>query len=228
MRRRHAIVACLALGAIAGGLAPSASGGETGKVMRSETMPAVVDPLLTTAYGQLRANDVAGALANYAASLRKNPKNLDALLGMAVIAQRQRDPAGAARWYRLAIAADPTDPDAQAGMIGLYGAADPLAAESRLRQLLATHAESAALNFALGNLYAGQQRWGEAQRAYFRAHVADSTNPDYLYNLACSLDHLHRPNMAASHYRSALAAADLRPGSFDPALVEARLGQLSR
>lgn len=228
MRPRQTLAAFLALAALAGGLAPSVSGNETAWIVRGERAPARVDPLLLAAYEKLRARDVDGAIADYTASLRKNPRNLDALLGMAVIAQRRRDPADAERWYRQALAADPGDPDAQAGMIGLRGAADPLAAESRLRQLLATHAESAALNFALGNLYAGQQRWGEAQRAYFRAHAADSTNADYLYNLACSLDHLHRPTLAASHYRAALAAAELRPGSFDPALVEIRLGQLAR
>ncbi|HEX5804398.1 MAG TPA: tetratricopeptide repeat protein [Azospira sp.] len=228
MTARHTLAAWLALAAIAGGLPTSASGGETGKIVRGERAPALADPRLLAAYEKLRTADVDGAIADYAASLRKNPKNLDALLGMAVIAQRRHDPAGAERWYRQALAADPGDPDAQAGMIGLRGAADPLAAESRLHQLLATHAESAALNFALGNLYAGQQRWGEAQRAYFRAHAADSTNPDYLYNLACSLDQLHRPTLAASHYRAALAAASLRPGSFDPARVEARLGELAR
>lgn len=111
-------------------------------------------------------------------------------------------------------------------MSGSAAEADPQTAESRLKSLLSAQPESAALNFALGNLYARQNRWPEAQQVYFNAVAADGDNPDYLFNLAVSLDHLRQPRLAGQHYRMALEAAARRPAAFDPAGVEKRLGEL--
>lgn len=185
-----------------------------------------LNPTLAQAYARLQADDSEGAANAYAQVLRSDPRNVDALLGMASVALRQGQPPLAESWYLKALEADPRDLNAQAGLINLRGRADPVAAESRLKGLLASQPESAALNFSLGNLYAGQRRWAEAQQAYFNAHTADSTHPDYLYNLAASLDHLHLPQLALDYYQSALAAAARRPPSFDAARVRARVIEL--
>lgn len=185
-----------------------------------------LNPTLAQAYARLQADDSEGAANAYAQVLRSDPRNVDALLGMASVALRQGQPPLAESWYLKALEADPRDLNAQAGLINLRGRADPVAAESRLKGLLASQPDSAALNFSLGNLYAGQRRWAEAQQAYFNAHTADSTHPDYLYNLAASLDHLHLPQLALDYYQSALAAAARRPPSFDAARVRARVIEL--
>jgi Tfp pilus assembly protein PilF len=187
-----------------------------------------VPPALTRAFEQLQADDLNGAVQSYEQVLRSDPKNVDALLGMAAIAVREGDSRTAESWYLKALEADPKDPNAQAGLINLRGQADPAAAESRLKLLLAQQPDSPTLNFALGNVYAGQRRWSEAQLAYFNAHTADPANPDYLFNLASSLDNLHLPKVAIDYYRSALAASNGRKPGFDVEQVKARIAELQR
>ncbi|MFC5300204.1 tetratricopeptide repeat protein [Azospira restricta] len=186
-----------------------------------------VAPALARAYEQLLADDVEGAETAYGEALRDDPRSVDALLGMASIALHRELPQAAEEWFLQALAADPKNVDAQAGLLNLRGAADPSAAESRLKSLLAAQPETATLHFALGNLYAGQQRWAEAQQAYFSAYAADGTNPDYLFNLAASLDHLHLPQLALGYYRAALAAGAGRRAAFDAARVRARIAEIA-
>lgn len=187
-----------------------------------------VPPTLLRAYELLQAGDLNGAAQSYEQVLRGDPKNIDALLGMAAIAVREGDLRTAETWYLKALEADPKDPNAQAGLINLRGQADPATAESRLKLLLAQQPDSPTLNFALGNVYAGQRRWSEAQLAYFNAHTADPTNPDYLFNLASSLDNLHLPKLALDYYHSALAASSGRKPGFDVEQVKARILELQR
>lgn len=183
--------------------------------------------MLANAYERLQADDIAAAAEAYEKVLRTEPKNTDALLGMAAIAQRMGQPDQAGIWYIRALEADPKDVNAQSGLINLRGQSDPSASESRLKSLLAVQPESATLNFTLGNLYAGQKRWPEAQLAYFHAHTADPGNPDYLFNLAASLDHMHMPKLALEYYRSALAASSERRAGFDAKQVKARILELN-
>ena len=92
----------------------------------------------------------------------------------------------------------------------------------------ASQPESGSLNFALGNFYSRQGRWSEAQQVYFNAVAADADNPDYLFNLAVSLDHLRQPKVAAQHYRLALEATQRRPAGFDRERARLRLAELGR
>ena len=164
---------------------------------------------------------------NYEQALRNDPKNVDALLGLAAIAQRQGRQADAERLQQLASAADPKDAGAQAALISHSAAADPQAAESRLKTLLADQPQSAPLQFALGNLYAGQGRWAEAQQAYFNTVACNGENPDYLFNLAVSLDRLRQGKVAIEYYRQALEAATKQPPAFSPEQARQRLNQLT-
>jgi Tfp pilus assembly protein PilF len=187
-----------------------------------------VNPALAKAYERLQANDLGAATEAYGKVLQADPKNIDALLGMAAIASRSGQMNQAENWYVRALEADPKDTNAQAALINLRSQADPATAESRLKGLLATQPESASLNFALGNLYAGQKRWPDAQLAYFNAHSADPANPDYLFNLAASMDHMHLPKLALEYYQSALAASGGRKAGFDANQVRARILELQR
>jgi tetratricopeptide (TPR) repeat protein len=87
----------------------------------------------------------------------------------------------------------------------------------------------APLHFALGNFHAGQQRWSEAQSAYFDAllHANRDTlnpvSPDYAFNLAVSLEQLQQPQAALNYYRQALSLSRSSPPGFDPALLQSRL-----
>jgi tetratricopeptide (TPR) repeat protein len=161
--------------------------------------------------------------------LREEPANRDAILGLAAIDVRGgRFEAAEAAYLRL-LQADPRDAHAQAALIALRaGRVDPVAAESRVKLMLADNPGAAVLNFTLGNQLAQQGRWAEAQQEYFKAYSAEPDNPDFAYNVAVSLDHLRQPKLALDYYRRALALAKARGASFDYAGAESRAAQLGR
>lgn len=190
---------------------------------------AQIHPRVESGYAAYHAGDLARARADYEAALRDEPANRDALLGLAAVEMRSQRYREAEALYQRLLAADPRDPHAQAGMLALRAQViDPVLAESRVKTLLAGDPEAGALHFALGNQYAQQARWAEAQQAYFRAYVADPENPDFAFNLAVALDHLHQSALALEYYRRALALAERRAASFAPETARLRAKQLER
>ena len=110
-------------------------------------------------------------------------------------------------YYLRLLQVDPRDAHAQAGLIALRSARlDPLPSESRVKSMLAADPGSNVLNFTLGNQFAQQGRWAEAQQEYFKAFAADPENADFAYNLAVSLDHLRQPQLALEYYQRAARA----------------------
>lgn len=191
----------------------------------SATRPGV-DPGVAEGYRLLQAGNLSAAKAAYAEVLKGDPRNADALHGVAAIALRQGRADDAEAAYLRILEANPADPTAQAAMVGLSSQGDPVAGESRMKSLLAAQGDLAVVNFALGNLYARQQRWNDAQQAYFKAVTADANNPDYLFNLAVSLDQLRQPKLAAQYYGQALSAAEGRAAAFDRSLAARRIREL--
>jgi tetratricopeptide (TPR) repeat protein len=202
----------------------AAEGGDA--PIRITTSHLRVDPAVAEAYDLLQAGNVTAAKTAYERLLTTDPRNAEALHGIAAIALRQGKPAEAQAAFLRILEANPSDPAAQAGLIGLNGQIDPVAGESRMKSLLAAQGEMPVVSFALGNLYARQERWSEAQQAYFNAVTADAGNPDYLFNLAISLDQLHQPKLAAQYYGQALAAAESRPAAFNRAQAVRRAHEL--
>lgn len=180
------------------------------------------------AYDSYLSGDLAAARRGYEQALRADPRLADALHGLAAISLREGRPEAADAYYARALEADPTDAQALAGLVALRGQADPGLAESRLKTTLAGQPNAHAAHFALGNLFAQQARWAEAQQSYFRAHTNDPDNPDYLFNLGVSLDQLRQPKLAAQFYQRALAAAASRPAGFDQAQVADRVRELQQ
>ncbi len=177
-------------------------------------------------YAALRAGDVAGARRNYAAAIAADPANVDAQLGAATIEARSGNRMLAASHYRKALDVDPRNGTALAGLASIadYRQADGI--ESSLRAEIAREPQSPQLHYTLGNLYASQSRWNDAQTEYFEAHRLDPANADIVYNLAVSLDHLRQPRLAAEYYRRSLDAARGQATQFDPASVTQRLAEL--
>ncbi len=186
------------------------------------------DPMLEGAYQAFNAGDLARAHDAYRQALRNSPDSRDALLGLAAVAMQAKRYAAAESIYTRLLELDPRDAYAQAGLIGLKGEADPLSAQSRLKNMIAAQPEASFLNFTLGNQYAAQGLWAEAQQAYFRAYSGDPEHPDFAYNLAVSLDKMHQARPALEYYRLALALAAGHPVSFDSAQVSKRVSQLAR
>lgn len=187
-----------------------------------------VNPQVASAWQALESGDIAAAQRDYQAVLKSEPKNTDALHGLAAISLRQGRFEAAEDLYLRVLEADPKDSAAQAGLIGLRGQVDPVQSESRLKNLLAGQPDSPSLNFTLGNLYAQQGRWNDAQQAYFRAYAGDGENPDYQFNLAVSLDQLRQSKLALQYYQGALAAAAQRPAAFDRKQVAGRISELQK
>jgi tetratricopeptide (TPR) repeat protein len=188
-----------------------------------------VHPNVAAGYAAYQTGRLDVARTEYQTALREEPGNRDALLGIAALDLREQRYESADAIYRQLLRSDPRDPYAHAGLLALRGQGiDPVTVESRLKTLLAAEPDSGVLNFALGNQFAQQARWAEAQQAYFKAAVAEPENADYAYNLAVSLEHLRQVRPALDYYRRALALSENRKASFDRASVQARVQQLAR
>ncbi len=196
--------------------------------IRITTARMMVNPQIASAYQAFQSGDLATAERDYRQVLKSEPKNTDALHGLAAIGLQKGRPEAAEDLYLRILEADPKDNAAQAGLISLRGQVDPTQSESRLKNMLASQPDSPTLHFALGNLYARQGRWNEAQQAYFRAYTADGENPDYQFNLAVSLEQLRQPRLALQYYQGALAAAAQRPAAFDRNQVAGRVSELQK
>jgi tetratricopeptide (TPR) repeat protein len=184
------------------------------------------DADIALAYNSLLSGDRAEAKRLYAIAAERDPFNTDALLGLATIAGNQGDLTGAERYYRRAIEIDPQNAAAIAGLASIRQPGGP--SESQLKFELARAPDSAPLQFALGNQFANQGRWDEAQQAYFDAFSLDARNADYAYNLAVSLDQLNQAKQATIYYKKALELAKVRGAHFQPADISARLIELGQ
>lgn len=205
---------------------PTAPERDTIVVSRGSPEPAM-NPLLPRAYAALQANRLEEAKTLYNELLRAEPRSSDALLGLAAIATLEGDSEEATKRYMRILELDPRHALAQSGLIGLLGRADPIAAESRLKSLIARE-PSPYLYFTLGNLYADQSLWPAAQYAYFRAHHLEPTNPDYAYNLAVGLEHVGQPKLALGFYRRAAELAAAKGHThFNLAQAQERIGKLA-
>jgi|GEM_PF-788004 len=191
------------------------------------TAEAVSDQRLISAYNALQSGQLETARNLYTTAFRNDSKNLSAILGLAIIAAQQKNTQEASAYYFSALELEPRNPYAQAGLIALIGRADPQAAESRLK-LLIGRGSYPALHFILGNLYADQSRWSEAQQSYFQAHQLEPDHPDYAYNLAVGLEHISQSKLAINFYRKALDLARQKGhAEFNQNQVRDRLQQLS-
>jgi tetratricopeptide (TPR) repeat protein len=208
--------------------APEQAARSNAIVVSPGTPGPVLNPLLADAYTALRSNQPEAAQGLYQRILSTEPKNTDALLGLAAIAARRGNTDEAVQRYLQILELEPRHALAQSGLIALLGRADPLAAESKLRQLIARE-PSAHLYFTLGNVYADQSQWSAAQQTYFQAHHLEPANPDYAYNLAVALEHVSQPKLALNFYRRALELAAARGrANFDPAPARERVAKLTQ
>jgi tetratricopeptide (TPR) repeat protein len=202
------------------------SGSRNTVVVTTGSAEPTLHPMLPQAYAALQSGQLGEAQRLYNDVLGTEPRNIDAQLGLAAVAVRQGNSDEAARRYLLLLELEPQNALAQSGLIALLGRADPLAAESRLKQLIARE-PTAHLYFTLGNLYADQSQWAAAQFAYFQAHHLEPANPDYAYNLAVGLEHVSQPKLALGYYQRAMQLAAVRGrANFNLAQAQERIGKL--
>jgi Flp pilus assembly protein TadD len=164
-----------------------------------------LNSLIANAYRAYRSGNYDDARLLYTSVMDRDQRNADALLGLGAIAQRLGEDSRAAQYFLRVLEIDPRNAVANAGMSALSRNPN---SESLLKGLLREQRDSAALHFALGNIYATQSRWGDAQTAYFNAYTIDSANAELALNLAVSLDHLGQKKMAIQYYGRALELDD--------------------
>ena len=198
---------------------------DTIKVMPGGNATPSVNPLVAEGYAELTAGNLESSQKLYSQMLRSEPGNIDAQLGLAAIAMQQGNSNQATKHYLAVLQRDPRNTYAQAGMIAIVGGADPQSAETRVKQLIARD-PSAYLYYTLGNIYVDQNRWADAQQAYFQAHHLQPDNPDYAYNLAVALEHIGQPKAALEFYRRAVQAAAIGRANFSPAAAQDRVSKL--
>ncbi|MCK6374793.1 MAG: tetratricopeptide repeat protein [Zoogloea sp.] len=192
---------------------PPASTADAPRFRPSPPAPPASPSAVSLAHNAYTGGNLPHAESLYRQALTDDPNNADALNGLGAIALVQRRPADADTLFRRALQARPLDPTALAGLARIPSG-NPTSTESPLRDAIATLADnpdSLAPRLALADLLARQQRWAEAQQAYFDAHRLAPQDADIAYNLAVSLDHLGQHRLAASHYRKALNLAARQP-----------------
>ena len=200
---------------------------QTSLKLSSKASTAGVDPTLLAAYQAFNRGEDPSAQQQYREVLKRDVRNVDALLGMAAIAQRQGRDADAAGWYQKVLDVEPQNSHAQSALASPQANVDATSAESRIKSMLAQQPEAAHLHAALGNIYAEQSQWASAQGAYFDASRFEPKNADYAFNVAVSLEHLGKKNLALLQYQRALAMLnELGGASPDRATLEARIQAL--
>lgn len=184
--------------------------------------------LTNAAYTDYNSGDFDSAKNKYLSILNQFPVNRDALLGLGAIALNENRPEQAFKYYLELLMLNPNDALAKAAIINMQNGSDLVNIESSIKLLLYDYPEEPYLYFTLGNVYAVQTRWVEAQQAYFDAYRLDSRNPDYALNLAVSLDHIGQSRSALDYYNSAIKLADKRAAGFEPDPVIERIYELKR
>ena len=194
------------------------------QLRRSNEEIFAINPELGAAYQALIAGRTAEAQQKYEMVLQKEPTNIDAELGLATISAKNNNAADAARRYKRVLDLSPKNAYAIAGNAALIN--DLPQTENQLRAQIALQPQSAPLVATLGNVFAGQNRWNEAQQAYFDAVRLDANHPDYVFNLAVSLDQINQSKLALENYQKALALANGRPSQFNKDAVAKRIAEL--
>jgi tetratricopeptide (TPR) repeat protein len=202
----------------------AASANKNNPVIIEQHQDEPIDPILNNAYLAYRSGNLDQAQQLYLRALNLDPNNSDALLGLAAIAQRRGEDKLAAHYYAQVMALDPRNAVANAGMSALTTDSNR---ESRLKTLLNEQQNSPSLRFALGNYYAEQSRWGEAQQAYFDAYKVDPGNAELAFNLAVSLDRLGQTKPAVQYYQRALQLDPGNHAGFDHATISQRIKELT-
>jgi tetratricopeptide (TPR) repeat protein len=199
---------------------PVASDSVSVQISKSKTEQGV-NPTLMSAYNAYNAGKDTEAQALYKNVLQKDIRNVDALLGMGAIAERQGRLNDAYGWYGKVLEVEPRNATALAAYYDIEQGGQ--GKEQKLKNLIAKNANDYNAHADLGAYYAEQNRWSDAQQSYFEAYRLNAT-ADNAFNLAVSLDQMHKPKLALPYYQQALALTHKSPThSLDESVLQARI-----
>ncbi len=185
------------------------------------------DEWLAEAYSAYQNGDDKSALAKYLKVLEIDPENRNALLARAAIAVGNGDTASAIKDYQQLLTINPKDSLAMSSLISVANT-EPELSETQLKLMIRDEPDSPYLNFVLANIYAAQNRWQEAQGHYFKALENNPGDPNYAYNLAVSLEHIAKPNVAITYYKMAISNINNGLATFSKAVVDHRIEMLQQ
>ena len=179
---------------------------------------------LADGYEAYNAGDYNNASANFSRVLQTEPKNINALMGLGAIAVVNQDFLAAVQYYEQVLEKEPNNLNALEAIANLSSQA-PLNEEWNKQLFIVAdiYTQSAVLQNAAGNTFAKRNDWLSAQERYFKAHVNNPSNPDYMVNLAVSYDHLGEYSLASQYYTLALGQASHSRVNFDIQQVKSRL-----
>jgi len=182
------------------------------------------DQYLTQAYQAYELGHFQSAAAYFENVLNLDPKSITALLGLAAVAANLDDQEAAMNYYHSALEVQPDNLDAYEGIVNLSASVELNSEWKRsLIEMSKIYPASATLQYGLGNIYASEQDWLSAQEAFFNAYSMEVTNPDYMVNLAISLDQLGEYKAASQFYTKALANSGASNAHFNAAQIKNRL-----
>ncbi len=185
------------------------------------------DRWLREGYAAYQRGDDKTALQKYGEVLEVDPGNRNALLARAAINIQNNNAEAAIRDYQTLLLANPKDSLAMASLMAV-AKYSPKEAESQLKLMIRDEPDSPYLHFALANVFGAQDRWIEAQGLYFTALANNPNDPNYAYNLAVSLEHIEKPEVAIAYYERALANITNGLATFNKDVVDQRLEQLKQ
>ena len=180
--------------------------------------------LVQAGFDAFRDDRLGDAERAYRDALALAPRHPRALEGLAAVLQRSGRSDEALDVFDRLLEVEPDNTLAAAALLAATG--NDAAAAVDLKLMIQRHPEAAQLHFALGSVYAGADAWVDAQASFARASALDAANPNILFNLAVSQEHLGRRASAAASYRAALLAAEHYPG-FDARIIIERLATLA-
>ncbi|MEM7468638.1 MAG: tetratricopeptide repeat protein [Pseudomonadota bacterium] len=182
---------------------------------------------VAAAYSAYQQENFELSASLYQQALDIRSADTNALNGLAALALRNNDKERAHALYSQVLKLDPDNPTAATAIFQIEGGVGNRVTESQLKLMLDEGGDPGAINFALGTLYARHARWNDAQLAYFEAVRHRPVNPDYLHNLAVSLDQIGQHSAALDYYKKALSAADEQSAAFNSTQVLSRIQTIS-
>jgi len=183
-----------------------------------------INPNLVNAYNAYNNGQDSEAQALYKKVLKQDTRNVDALLGLGAIADRQGRLSDAQGWYQKVLELEPRNAIALAAFYDYQQADENTVAH--FKNLIANEPNNAHLHAGLGNLYAEQNQWPDAQQAYFEAYRLDPSSEN-TFNLAVALDQMGKPSLALPYYQQALALSNGQANNvIDTSILQQRISAI--
>jgi len=169
--------------------------------------------LLAQAKNHWQQGNGAAAEQQYQEWIHKNPHDVEGRIALGQFYATQQRAEEALQQFGRALELEPKNATAIANLTSLQKQADPIQRQRIFARLLNDSADNDLpyLHFLYANSLAETAQWESAQKEYFRTLQLDSTNADYAFNLAVSLEHLNQIPAARDFYQRAITLAADKP-----------------